>query len=1472
MYILMLKNIFYILCFLLLSLTASGQPVCYFEHYGVENGLSQHTVMDILQDKKGFMWFSTWNGFNKFDGYEFTNYITLPGDEYYIKNNRIDKIYEDKYGYIWLYSYDREAHRFDPKTEKYMGLKSLSEFKDFNFSASKIVPTPSGKVWLLSDGMGCVCIMDSTFAVQTYNIDNERLSGKTVYSVWEDSKKNSWILTDNGLALVPANETDTKKFFGEIQKKNKLQVVQPFFSVLELDKEIWFGSDKGRIWKYQKQKGHFDLFEINATSPIIEIKKLSPNQILIVTSQDGFFIFNEQTGKTDAYNANNLPDMKTSQILSSYVDKFQKIWFHLPVKGVAKFDPLTGEMKHFTVKTEDVSNKVFPPNFFIFEDQKKRLWVHPDGGGFSLYDREKDILLPFYDEPGSPGWRFSNMMHAAFSDKQGNLWLCSRSNGLEKIIFENDYFQTMYLNQNTHSTVSNNVRAIFEDADKNMWISSKDGYIRVYDNERKLLGYVCEDGRIGNQTPLKGIAYCITQDKQKNMWIATKGEGIYRAVKNSSGQDLSFQITHYRNDPGDIYSLSNDDVYTIFQDRKGRIWIGTYGGGLNLIENTDKGKIRFINHRNKLKNYPIESGYQVRVVDEDKFGNICVGTTIGLIMFSPDFESAEDIQYKRFSRTSGEKESLSANDIFYVCTTKKGETFLATYGGGINKIEETDENGFPLQFKAYTKANGLPSNVILSMMEDDEGSIWIASENNLSRFNPDKEIFETFGDIKRLMHGQTFSEASICYSHLGKMIFGLSKGIISFDLKQIRHNVSTPPMALVQFRLFNKLVPIGEKSSPLKQHIDYTKSLILTHKQNFFSIEYAALDYTDPEDILYAYKLDGFDEDWVYVQKQRIANYTNLPKGKYTFRVKSTNSDGVWVDNERTLSIEVLPSFWETTWAYFLYLIAFVLLVLVSVRILFVIYRLKDKVELEHEQAEMKLRFFTDISHEIRTPLTMVVSPIEYMLHDQNTPPEIKKQLNLVSQNTNRMLRMVNQILDLRKIQHQQMTIQEIEISPFVKDICGNFEKTARDKNIHFQFIDQAKDEKIWIDKDFVEKIVYNLLSNAFKYTSPGKSIQISVIKDNNSISIQIKDEGVGITREKQKSLFNRFASFNEDKSKPSSGIGLSIVKELAEKLHAKVLVESEPDKGSCFTIVFKTGLSHYDKDTNFLLVQKENSKQETTSQENESYEELEENTMATPSKPIVLIVEDDNDLRNFLKTILAADYKVYTATDGLDGYDKALELVPDFIVSDIMMPRMDGVQLLQQIKTHVNTSHIPFILLTAKSNIESKLEGLSYGADDYITKPFNVPYFRARIENLLQQRRRLQEIYKSELVPGHTESITNIPQITSSDEAFMTKIMHAIEENMNNEDFFVEDLVSVAGMSRTVFFRKIKSMTGLAPVEFIRDIKIKRAAQIISTGQFSIKETSYMVGISDTKYFSKCFKKKYGVTPVEYKNQAKNT
>ena len=693
--------------------------------------------------------------------------------------------------------------------------------------------------------------------------------------------------------------------------------------------------------------------------------------------------------------------------------------------------------------------------------------------------------------------------------------------------------------------------------------------------------------------------------------------------------------------------------------------------------------------------------------------------------------------------------------------------------------------------------------------------------------------------------------------------------------------------------------------------MDDTQELVLSHDENIFSVQYAALDYTNPQNIQYAYILDGFEKQWTFADRQRSVTYTNLPKGDYIFRVRSTNSDGVWVDNERILNITILPSFWETPLAYVLYVCFVLLIIFVAVYILFTIYRLKHEVSVEQQISDIKLRFFTNISHELRTPLTLIAGPVEQVLKNDKLPADAREQLVVVERNTNRMLRLVNQILDFRKIQNKKMKmqVQQLNVVAFVRKIMDNFESVAEEHNIDFLFQTEKEALNLWVDADKFEKIVFNLLSNAFKYTPNGKMITVFIREDEGMVSVGVQDQGIGIAENKRKSLFVRFENLVDKNifNQASSGIGLSLVKELVEMHKATISVDSRLGEGSCFKVDFLKGKEHYNSSVEFILedsaaplsmeriVDIANSSLQTEAaivdapdlKVSAAKEEAEDSS----SKELMLLVEDNQELRSFLRSIFASTYRVVEASDGMEGWSKALKYLPDIIISDVMMPEKDGIEMTRELRADMTTSHIPIILLTAKTTIESKLEGLEYGADDYITKPFSATYLQARVENLLMQRKKLQNFYRDSLthvtvsetpvaqgetLAGHASAEPEssaaeepaMPEMSPNDRKFMDKLVDLMEQNMDNGELVVDDLVRELAVSRSVFFKKLKTLTGLAPIEFIKEMRIKRAAQLIETGEFNMTQISYMVGINDPRYFSKCFKAQVGMTPTEYREK----
>ena len=1439
---------------------AQQQQHSFFTHYSTEDGLSQNTVMSMLQDHKDNLWFATWDGINRFDGYNFKTYKARQGNYISLTNNRADRMYEDRYGFLWLLTYDNRVHRFDPKTETFEQVPAAGEEgSTYNIHAIQVLP--DGTVWLLTEHDGAIRVV--TLPQKNYTTKSDIYSTKSglfpadhFYQVYQDKAGNHWLLTDNGLGMIRPGEQQPVNYFVETKGKQD-GMNQAFYAVRECEDDICFASDRGRIWCYQKQGGEFRLLELPTKARITSIHTVGNDNTVVTTDSDGFFLCNLKTNKHTHYSPVTCKELSAQPILSAYVDRTSEVWFEQEEPGVVvHFNPATGVVKREQMRVEYSNADRSRPAFHIHEDIHGHIWVHPYGGGFSYFDRERNCLVPFYDDLGSNNWRFSNKIHAAFSDKQGNLWLCTHSKGLEKVTFRNVPFSMLTPVPHEYESLSNEVRSVCEDKQGNLWIGLKDGMIRLYDSNRKFIGHLTGNGTISmTGTPMEGTAYFIMQDSKGIIWIATKGNGLVRA-EQISPTGMSYKLTRYQHDSNDMYSLSDNNVYCVYEDHHGRIWAATFAGGINYISQGEHGETVFINHRNNLKGYPIDVCYKARFITSDNNGRLWVGTTTGAVAFDENFKKPEDIQFHHFSRVPNDTKSLSNNDVHWIIATQQKELYLATFGGGLNKLISISEDGHG-EFKSYSVLDGLSSDVLLSIREDHKQNLWISTENGICKFVPSGERFENY-DERSISFRVRFSEAASTLTSGGDMLFGTSNGLFMFSPDSIRKSSYVPPVVFSKLMVANEDVIPGEKSI-LKVDLDDTQELVLSHDENIFSVQYAALDYTNPQNIQYAYILDGFEKQWTFADRQRSVTYTNLPKGDYIFRVRSTNSDGVWVDNERILNITILPSFWETPLAYVLYVCFVLLIIFVAVYILFTIYRLKHEVSVEQQISDIKLRFFTNISHELRTPLTLIAGPVEQVLKNDKLPADAREQLVVVERNTNRMLRLVNQILDFRKYENGKM-----EYTPVTVDVLSSFEgwnesfqAAARKKHIHFSFDSMPDtDYHTLADMEKLERIYFNLLSNAFKFTPENGRIAVRLSslckEDKRWIRFTVANTGSMISAEHIRNVFDRF--YKIDMHHTGSGIGLALVKAFVEMHGGTISVESDEKQGTVFTVELPvqsceavaaepdTTLVSADSRTTDVLLAEE--------------EELEKGYDS--SKSSVLIIDDNEDIRSYVHTLLHTDYTVIEAADGSEGIRKAMKYVPDLIISDVMMPGIDGIECCRRLKSELQTCHIPVILLTACSLDEQRIQGYDGGADSYISKPFSSQLLLARVRNLIDSHRRLKQFF------GDGQTLAK-EDVCDMDKDFVERFKSLIEEKMGDSGLNVEDLGKDMGLSRVQLYRKIKSLTNYSPNELLRIARLKKAASLLASSDMTVAEIGYEVGFSSPSYFTKCYKEQFGESPTDF-------
>jgi len=1452
-----MKRLNILLFFLTMAIITIAQPICQVKHFSVSDGLAQGVVMSILQDQKGLIWLSTWNGLNKFDGYTFKTYKTSQESKYTFGSNRMGTISESKYGDIWCPTYDGQACLFDVETETFIDVLQPIELstKQTNY-VTRIYSLEKGIAWILCEN-GYAFRVDEQLCkkgegITLYATSNHNLKGDQIFNVYQDSEEDEWILTDKGVSIIGEKTLDTDF---------------PFQFITQIKETIYLIAENDKLAKYDFHTKKLKFVDIPYPHDKINNVTTIGKDMLALGTDNGLILYSIPK------NSFQQIDIRTATQASNYVesvyqDRQGDIWIFSKDPGIIHLNLATNEKEHLFTPKDEIIKHGRKSRKLIFEDKAGNLWLLPTEGNFCYYDRKDKALKPLLTDINNPKSIFSPLVRSYTLDNQGNCWFAT-ARGVEKLCF---FPQSYQFNLTDYEAET---RAFLKDSNKRLWTASKSNYIQIYAPDGSLEGYLSKQGNITKekQAFFNGV-YSILEDKDGNIWLGTKDIGLFQlrvAGVNPKTGINHYSIHHFEHQPNDPYSLSSNSIYAIFQDSRNNIWVGCYGGGLNLLTQNKEGKTSFIHSNNELRNYPIAYGMKVRNIAEAPGGVILVGTTNGLLTFSNNFERLEEIKFYRNIRRPGERNSLSANDIMHIYTDKNKATYVISFTGGVNKVISPNLLNENIQFKNYDKNNGLASDLALSMIEDAQNQLWVVSEIALSKFDPAKETFENY-ELSSIYQEFNFSEALPIINARNQIVLGTDKGFLEVSSEKMRKSSYVPPI------VFTGLKIQGHSTA---HSIDNLKEIELEPSQRNVTFQFAALDYVNPKGILYAYRLQGLEEEWNEADNNRSASYINLPAGKYQLQIKSTNSDGVWVDNVRTLSIHVLPTFWETYWAWLLYFILFILFTTSIVYVLFYIYRLRHRVDMEQQLANIKLRFFTDISHELRTPLTLISSPVTEVLENEPLSPSAREHLTLVHQNTERMLRLMNQILDFRKIQNQKMKllIEETDLIPLLQKVMSSFKLIAEEKNINYQLTSTIQSVYSWVDRDKFEKIFFNLLSNAFKYTPADKSITVSITTKEKIVEIEVADEGIGIAVEKQHSLFQRFESLvKQNILQPSSGIGLSLVKEMVEMHHGSIAVDSQPGVGSRFTVSLPLQREIFEEDVQveFILNDSQSSTPHPVDSMKASEEvEEKEDTENHSDGFSILVVEDNEELKAFLKNILSDNYTVITASNGEEGLQHAVNDLPDLIISDVMMPVMDGLEMIRQIKENNTICHIPIIVLSAKASLDDRIAGLEHGIDDYITKPFSATYLKTRIASLLRQRKALQEIYMNRLMEGKIapspDTLTpSQPQITPYDEQFMEKVMAYMEEQMDNAELTIDEFAEQLMLSRTIFYRKLKSIIGLTPVDFIREIRIKRAVQLIDSDEYNFSQVAYMTGFNDPKYFSKCFKKVIGITPSEYKERKK--
>jgi signal transduction histidine kinase/ligand-binding sensor domain-containing protein/DNA-binding response OmpR family regulator len=1299
---------------------------------------------------------------------------------------------------------------------------------------------------------------------------------------------------------------------------------------------MWFGTLGGGLNKYDGYT--FTVFQHDPNDPENTLRSNVVTDIhedrkkrLWVATFDGLHQIDKRTHKVTHYGIMSAKSDDWNSFSSIYEDREGKLWA-CGFGGLARFDP---DIEQFTLYP---SPGEFPVINSVAEDAMHRFWAGGTGGLYLLnrssgaftsvvidssntdpfwctvlyLDKEGMLWVGTDVPPGNTGRGLYRMdtktssthfthynlkklssekiaWNGLYQDAEGRMWICG-SEGL--YLIDQQTNQVINFQSNplvfTAGTLSHQyAAAVYQDQSGAFWIGTVNGIIKSTASTKKFQSHQIIPTPPSVIRDENKITTLLT-DHTSKIWLGNTTSDFYIDSHHGLYQydPKTEKFKHFPANPSNPDSLFSNQIWSLLEDQKKQLWVVT-AEALHQFNPTSESFTR----------YPSEIALEF--IDEDPFGKLWVGGKRGIASFDPDKG-----QFKYYKYDSGDTTGLPSFFTYDMMATRTGDIWVATANGVARLNQQTDvfthylpssfsppgrlndnlistlhedaqgniwlgaDKGglYRLDTQTYTFTNftmreGLPSNIIRSIINDAKGNLWIGTPKGISRFNPLTNKFRNY-DISDGLPANEFLPASV-YSYENELMFGSVNGFVIFHPDSIKDNMTKPPIYITGFNVFeqSRQIPTG--------------AIELSYHENFLSFDFVALNYDAPEKNQYAYQLEGIDKDWVYSGTRRFASYTDLDPGNYTFRVKASNNDGVWNEVGASLQLRILPPWWQTWWAYTLYGLLALGLILSLRKYEMKRFKLQQQATHLADLDHLKSRFFANISHEFRTPLTLILGPLDKFIQQSENDSSAHSIYRMMQRNARRLLRLVNQLLDLSKLESGNMKLdtKPQPMVPFLKSIALSFASLAERRQIDYHFRFPGGNPVVYYDADKLEKIVSNLLSNAFKFTPDGGSVTVGIKlqdgtqkKGRQLLELKVQDSGPGIPAELIERIFDRFYQAEPllVDEQLGSGIGLSLVRELVDLHQGKLRVENTPKSGACFTITLPVNMANYEE----ISLNEATAPPSLSSNEPETDESQvgqDNPSEQDQSKPLVLVVEDNADVRSFIRETLQPQYYLEEASNGMQGLQLALETIPDLIVSDVMMPsmdmpEMDGVTLCQKLKTDERTSHIPVILLTAKASGGDKITGLETGADDYMIKPFQSQELIVRIHNLIETRRRLRERYSQEITLQPTSL-----NINSIDQQFLERVMQIVEDHLSDTSFGVEAFSQEIGMSRGQLFRKLKALTDQSPGDIICHMRLQRAAELLVKRAGNITDVAYLTGFSDPSYFTKAFKKQFGKTPSEY-------
>ena len=1307
------------------------------------------------------------------------------------------------------------------------------------------------------------------------------LSNNSILAITQDKVGFMWFGSRNGL-----NRYDGISFKTYQNIKNDLKSLPSNYIISILcdsKNTLWVGSEFG-LSKYITKEDNFERITLeNGSNTIIYCLLEDIEGNIWVGTSDG--LYNNQKDKDSEKQIfkkvkNNL--LIGTIIRSIYQDKNGKILIGTN-NGLTIMYKINGEFIYENFQHQALNINSLSGNYIttISEDDDNNIWIGTQNNGITIFQYSNKKFTRLEKKKNYCSKLINNKIRIIKTRKNGEIWIGTQE-GINVINPTKEKCQ-LYQNENNNkqSLNQNSIYSLYEDKNENLWVGTYFGGINLVYSKNTNFSILQNQN---NQSSLSNnVVSSIVEDKLKNLWIGTEGGGLnyYNRINET--------FTVYKNKYNDNSSLGSNLVKAVYIDKDDNVWTGTHGGGLNVFDKKNKIFKRYI----FIENNTITQNSEITSIVEDNRNILWIATNRGLYLLKRNGINLTEVS-KEYSgiknkilypillykdrneniyitaenglfKKEGERLNLISNEnnINSLLEDKNGNIWIGSNNGGIrlyNTINKTIYN--------YSNVNVLSNRNVLGLLEDELGNIWISTDNGLIKFNPSNKTFKIYNKNDGLI-GKQFNYNSYLKDSEGRLYFGGYNGIVNFLPSQIESNDVKSPIIFTSLKLFNKNVAINENDGLLNENINNTKLIEFNHDQNIFTIGFSLLNYIKSEKNTYAYKLAGFDKSW-NLTKDNSVTFTNLSYGDYVFWVKGSNNDGIW-SSPIALKIKILPPIWLTFTAYFIYSILIVILLFFITRFIY----LKALIKKEDDLNKNKINFFTNVSHEIRTHLTLIMTPLEGLIDRSNKDVKINYQLQQIKNNSNRLLKLVNELMDFRKTESQtlKLRIKRKNIIPLLYDIFENFKEISLLKNINVSFIHVFEEIALYYDEEQLEKVFFNLLSNAIKFTPNGGIICLQVIIKDNKVIITVSDNGKGIAPEYINNIFTNFFQVADHGIQNTGyGIGLALSKNIIELHQGSITVDSEyamnNESGkTTFTVTLLQGNKHFENTIH--VIEKVENSSETKINESQKIENSIIIQDTIENNFVILIADDNIEIRNLIHEHLCKDYNIVLTENGLEAWQQACEIIPDIIISDVMMPIMDGFTLCEKIKSDNRTSHIPVVLLTAKNAEKDRIIGLETGADIYISKPFSTKVLELSIRNIIQAREKLRQKFSSQLVKLHQHEI--VPSsaehlfINSIEREFLNNVINIIESHLDDPEFGVEKLAKKVAMSTPILYKKIKAVSNMSVNDFVKSIRLKKGAQLLLEKTLTINEVSFTVGFNDRKYFSKEFKKQYGVNPKDY-------